>query len=65
MKRIELLGVLLGCCLATLSTLGASVSLAQGEEKQSSAQDSEKIEVVSYYFGNYHLDKRNEERLGK
>ena len=26
---------------------------------------SDDIEVVSYYFGNYHLDKRNEERLGK
>ena len=24
-----------------------------------------KNRVVSYYFGSYHLDKRNEERLGK
>ena len=49
----------------TLSTLGSAVCIAQSEDEKSSAQHSDKIEVVSYYFGNYHLDKRNEERLGK
>lgn len=28
-------------------------------------KQTDDIEVVSYYFGNYHLDKRNEQRLGK
>ena len=65
MKRIGIFDVLLGCCLMTLSTLGSAVCIAQSEDEKSSAQDSDKIEVVSYYFGNYHLDKRNEERLGK
>lgn len=65
MKRIGVFDVLLGCCLMTLSTLGSAVCIAQSEDEKSSAQDSDKIEVVSYYFGNYHLDKRNEERLGK
>ncbi len=65
MKRIGVFDVLLGCCFMTLSTLGSAVCIAQSEDEKSSAQDSDKIEVVSYYFGNYHLDKRNEERLGK
>ena len=38
-------------------------SPASPAENESAKGDD--IEVVSYYFGNYHLDKRNEKRLGK
>ncbi len=44
------------------------VALTFGNDSSFAADDAKSgddIEVVSYYFGNYHLDKRNEERLGK
>ncbi len=40
-----------------------AASPAASAENESVKGDD--IEVVSYYFGNYHLDKRNEKRLGK
>ncbi len=58
------------CLCAALTMLafcGTSVSVQAADsdsDAQTAAADDD-IEVVSYYFGNYHLDKRNEERLGK
>lgn len=46
--------------------LGLTTALpAFGAEQEAPAAQADDIEVVSYYFGNYHLDKRNEKRLGK
>lgn len=43
----------------------AEDNLNSSNSASSVNSQNEDIEVVSYYFGNYHLDKRNEERLGK
>ncbi len=53
--------VIMSLAVAALACV-ANTAIA-GETKQGNNDD--KIEVVSYYFGNYHLDKRNEARLGK
>lgn len=45
----------------------AAPTVAQDAEKapQSATAANDDIEVAVYYFGNYHLDARNEKRLGK
>lgn len=51
------------CSVLSLLALVSLTNCAVAADSEDAKSDD--IEVVSYYFGNYHLDKRNEERLGK
>jgi len=52
--------------IQTLVLVGAALTLGVGSNfAADDVKSGDDIEVVSYYFGNYHLDKRNEKRLGK
>ncbi|MGI6401435.1 MAG: glycoside hydrolase family 99-like domain-containing protein [Thermoguttaceae bacterium] len=63
LSHVSSFAALLNVALATFALCALPGSACAQDVK--CADSDEKIEVVSYYFGNYHLDKRNEERLGK
>ena len=49
---------------ATIATSWAVASNLTAAEPQEPAKSGDKIEVVAYYFGNYHVDARNEKKFG-